>query len=225
MRGRAIQRIDGSSPRARGTHGTIPGVDKPSRLIPARAGNTDRQGPTLGASAAHPRARGEHKRPSSTTRPSNGSSPRARGTRVPTPRRTRSCRLIPARAGNTAARARSPIPPAAHPRARGEHGFPRAASALIDGSSPRARGTRPRHDQRDGRRRLIPARAGNTRPAVLPITLTTAHPRARGEHQGIVEMVGGEVGSSPRARGTLTPRATAPPGKRLIPARAGNTYV
>ena len=69
--------------------------------------------------------------------------------------------FIPARAGNARrAHCRTQCPPV-HPRACGERGDEAAQADLVDGSSPRVRGT-PQEitEQRDGGR-FIPARAGN----------------------------------------------------------------
>ena len=56
----AVADMNGSSPRARGTHQPPPTTQEPDRFIPAGAGNTPsdaRHGP---AESVHPRGRGEH---------------------------------------------------------------------------------------------------------------------------------------------------------------------
>ena len=50
------------------------------------------------------------------------------------------------------------------------------------GSSPRMRGTRPTHANRDCHPGIIPAHAGNTRPSPRPSAPSGDHPRACGEH-------------------------------------------
>ena len=91
------------------------------------------------------------------------------------------------------------------------------------GSSPLARGTRPRATHRTPRPGLIPARAGNTPAPNTVRGLGWAHPRSRGEHSirdgGIV----GSSGSSPLARGTRLWHGVKRLASGLIPARAGNT--
>ena len=52
---------------------------------------------------------------------------------------------------------------AAHPRSRGEHLQLDQLRTLTRGSSPLARGTLSAHEDEVRARRLIPARAGNTR--------------------------------------------------------------
>ena len=52
----------GSSPLARGTPGLLRPRQGRLGLIPARAGNTERQEPEAESQGAHPRSRGEHLR-------------------------------------------------------------------------------------------------------------------------------------------------------------------
>ena len=72
---------------------------------------------------------------------------------------------------------------------------------------------------------LIPARAGNTVPAVARPPARGAHPRSRGEHTTRRAISSGDPGSSPLARGTPPLRAPKHIATGLIPARAGNTDV
>ena len=111
----------GSSPLARGTHRVARRAITVGRLIPARAGNTDRTALRAAYMAAHPRSRGEHNRVKGLVFYRFGSSPLARGT-------LRCCcgwfirpRLIPARAGNTTSELVMYAMNSAHPRSRGEH--------------------------------------------------------------------------------------------------------
>ena len=110
----------------------------------------------------------------------------------------------------------------AHPRSRGEHITVFFVVAFVGGSSPLARGTSRLQRTIRGRRRLIPARAGNIRSARGAAEIRAAHPRSRGEHLLVRPDSVAASGSSPLARGTLDRhhRRTAAP--RLIPARAGN---
>ena len=71
--------------------------------------------------------------------------------------------------------------------------------------------------------RLIPARAGNTLVQMRARPHAPAHPRSRGEHTFTLDGAGGNRGSSPLARGTQSGTVRAAAGRRLIPARAGNT--
>ena len=159
---RSLLRLFGSSPLARGTRVLSPAPPAPGRLIPARAGNTRVLCLFLRSESAHPRSRGEHGIPLTRHRHQLGSSPLARGTHSAPTLDWVGARLIPARAGNTAASCFATISQAAHPRSRGEHGVPVARVVHAYGSSPLARGTRCSGRISSLPRRLIPARAGNT---------------------------------------------------------------
>ena len=111
----------GSSPLARGTPGAGQRGPPYLRFIPARAGNTHEDGIIAKAQAVHPRSRGEHIIPPTSTCRYRGSSPLARGTLPPAPEARRPERFIPARAGNTHPRPTVVRPPPVHPRSRGEH--------------------------------------------------------------------------------------------------------
>ena len=173
-----------------------------SRLIPARAGNTDVLADFVFGNAAHPRSRGEHFPSVVFLWGTCGSSPLARGTRNLRLVAMSSRRLIPARAGNTIGAGGGWQWRAAHPRSRGEHRPCRWIRSSTCGSSPLARGTlqaaRCTHDSS----RLIPARAGNTTKEVNMSCCMPAHPRSRGEHRGSKRCNCSAPGSSPLARGT-----------------------
>ena len=154
-----------------------------------------------------------------------GSSPLARGTRPSMSELFFALRLIPARAGNTPPSILAPGIAAAHPRSRGEHRSWRRFCRLLPGSSPLARGTLGKQQLRDYGRRLIPARAGNTRSVVQRRCTAAAHPRSRGEHIAWVRASPARRGSSPLARGTRYRASLRYRPHRLIPARAGNTAI
>ncbi len=113
-------------------------------------------------------------------------------------------RFIPASAGNTLQsicvdQQLEPV----HPRERGEH-WRLTAAMTASAVHPRERGEHAMSVRPIGRDcRFIPASAGNTRAFLRQI------PTA--------------VGSSPRARGTLTAHDLASGRDRFIPASAGNT--
>ena len=112
-----------------------------------------------------------------------------------------------------------------HPHGRGEHLTHLRCGRLSRGSSPRARGTPHCHRMGTAQIRFIPAGAGNTAsPDPFRYSLPV-HPRGRGEHQEIVRQVKLAIGSSPRARGTLSSLCLTGPKARFIPAGAGNTYI
>ncbi len=85
------------------------------------------------------------------------------------------------------------------------------------------RGTPEARTPGDSTLRLIPAYAGNTAGPSPPGRSRPAHPRVCGEHlAGSVGRVG-QLGSSPRMRGTPSWWPFLKHGHRLIPAYAGNT--
>ena len=176
-----------------------------------------------GWTAVHPRACGEHASLAAQPRQQPGSSPRLRGTRALDHGRPEAHRFIPAPAGNTWPTPAAPRTRSVHPRACGEHREAGRDDAVMHGSSPRLRGTRPPLHRRILRSRFIPAPAGNTsiqKPACgrLPV-----HPRACGEHWRGEGGVDGCDGSSPRLRGTHADMAVIDRPPRFIPAPAGNT--
>ena len=152
-----------------------------------------------------------------------GSSPRMRGTLGDAADQVAERRFIPAHAGNTGQPAARPLPQPVHPRACGEHTNKYNGMRVISGSSPRMRGThRPRRLRSDANR-FIPAHAGNTWLRRAGRSWQPVHPRACGEHWYRRPCSMAHAGSSPRMRGTHTPPRPPAPGRRFIPAHAGNT--
>ena len=91
------------------------------------------------------------------------------------------------------------------------------------GSSPLTRGKHPATGVGAAYAGLIPAHAGKTRIATSVWSLSTAHPRSRGEN--VVEPVWTNVstGSSPLTRGKHSRGQPSAAIVRLIPAHAGKT--
>ena len=174
-------------------------------------------------SPVHPRACGELSKPVDFHIVPAGSSPRVRGT---PPQRVDDCdalRFIPARAGNSDQRAEVHGTQTVHPRACGE--LPPAIEDTNEssGSSPRVRGTPPSSGVTFSACRFIPARAGNSSASTVRAAQCTVHPRACGELSAIAGGSTGQVGSSPRVRGTRVPIHKGAGIMRFIPARAGNS--
>ena len=91
------------------------------------------------------------------------------------------------------------------------------------GSSPRMRGTQSRCRPCMRRTGIIPAYAGNTRPALARRSIARDHPRVCGEHSSRMLEKLASVGSSPRMRGTPVVPPAYPTFTGIIPAYAGNT--
>ena len=214
----------GSSPRMRGT----PAVDDVHHrlvgIIPAHAGNTRHGAYVRTLRWDHPRACGEHAGISLHDQGATGSSPRMRGTLTPALLASLRHGIIPAHAGNTICVPLRWIAPRDHPRACGEHLLFLLASASSQGSSPRMRGTHVGRIRNKQMRGIIPAHAGNT--AILKSCRLGIrdHPRACGEHEMLVIISDGAMGSSPRMRGTLFHLNHSPLLLGIIPAHAGNTH-
>ena len=71
---------------------------------------------------------------------------------------------------------------------------------------------------------IIPACAGNTKATTVETSLNGDHPRMRGEHQSGWYPNTETAGSSPHARGTLSPVPHPQVPTGIIPACAGNTF-
>jgi len=159
--------VSGSSPRAWGTLAVVQVHLVQRRFIPTCVGNTLQRPQAQADSPVHPHVRGEHATPAAAIAAYYGSSPRAWGTlskriacRVPH-------RFIPTCVGNTCILATGTFTQTVHPHVRGEHGSSSLVRRSVDGSSPRAWGTRCSRRLRRRGIRFIPTCVGNT-PCALP---------------------------------------------------------
>ena len=171
----------GSSPLARGL-----------RLLPAGR---------IGTGMDHPRSRGVYCPSALSLGRGMGSSPLARGLLHHRAERPLRRRIIPARAGFTAAVSAAACVRSDHPRSRGVYGGVEAVVVADGGSSPLARGLPARVQEGCGRVGIIPARAGFTAASTWPGRSRTDHPRSRGVYRFDTRPAGAVVGSSPLARG------------------------
>ena len=152
-----------------------------------------------------------------------GSSPHARGLPADLPWAHSWARIIPACAGFTTRAAARSTYRRDHPRMRGVYVSSASVRASGAGSSPHARGLPVARMVAAGVRRIIPACAGFTHPAVALTAVLTDHPRMRGVYGRATAAATRCSGSSPHARG-LPGRPTAEPLEgRIIPACAGFT--
>ena len=216
-------RATGSSPLARGLRSRRPGGCSRGRIIPARAGFTCGMRRTPPNTADHPRSRGVYEELPLGMIVEWGSSPLARGLPALGPLQTRFARIIPARAGFTAAALPNRNATRDHPRSRGVYRSARPVPSSGRGSSPLARGLPTKAAREELDTRIIPARAGFTRSWIRRRAPPRDHPRSRGVYicSGPSNLFWN--GSSPLARGLrpIPARPGTPPG--IIPARAGFT--
>ena len=154
--------FSGSSPLARGLRNRGQFSSSAPRIIPARAGFTNRVGCTSAPTGDHPRSRGVYRTAKVKTPWSGGSSPLARGLLADMLLLPHVSRIIPARAGFTFSGTMSLGESTDHPRSRGVYISTTIPRDLYDGSSPLARGLLGRGSARIIAGRIIPARAGFT---------------------------------------------------------------
>ena len=130
----------GSSPLSRGIQMGPTRDSKPGRIIPALAGNTQRETCEFDGRWDHPRSRGEYIAAAGKGGHIYGSSPLSRGIPALCWKRTAPTRIIPALAGNTGVRTmRLGVRPD-HPRSRGEYDSTNPSTWMVTGSSPLSRG-------------------------------------------------------------------------------------
>ena len=192
-------------------------------LIPAHAGKTVSDPPSMATARAHPRSRGENMLASREVGLRAGSSPLTRGKRNYQQGPQAHERLIPAHAGKTMLSFVAWLFCPAHPRSRGENGRRDVVEATVRGSSPLTRGKRtliPPHVMTLG---LIPAHAGKTGSCGPWGRERTAHPRSRGENKSLTASSRVRIGSSPLTRGKRFHDRRCGHRNRLIPAHAGKT--
>ena len=215
---------DGSSPRVRGKRSRSCPPRTRRRIIPARAGQTPREWHQLIAGADHPRACGANSIGFRCAHSASGSSPRVRGKLMRIALMIMNIRIIPARAGQTDNITRLRGLRLDHPRACGANMDLNIANAYRPGSSPRVRGKLDPAHVYALYRRIIPARAGQTRRRPQQTSRPPDHPRACGANLSLLRMLKFLSGSSPRVRGKPPALVDKSGGLRIIPARAGQTF-
>ena len=211
-------------PRACGVYcsGVRPALRR-RRIIPARAGFTGLGVFGVSEVGDHPRACGVYPRETVGPPWPHGSSPRVRGLRPSAVPATARPGIIPARAGFTRGQPVVVSEETDHPRACGVYGLPKFGGGVLGGSSPRVRGLRVGQARPLAQARIIPARAGFTRPFPGAFPARLDHPRACGVYLDSFFGFLKSFGSSPRVRGLRVCSRGAAVGCRIIPARAGFT--
>ena len=153
-----------------------------------------------------------------------GSSPHTRGAPAPGFSIRPGAGIIPAYAGSTSPRRRSPSARRDHPRIRGEHRSSTVSGSPSHGSSPHTRGAPQRRKIAHHQQRIIPAYAGSTFRGVLGRAQVEDHPRIRGEHTPTRSPPVIAAGSSPHTRGAPSRNRKTVWRTGIIPAYAGSTF-
>ena len=175
------------------------------RIIPARAGFTSARSHLFLLTWDHPRSRGVYDCRPTPHGDLSGSSPLARGLPVRVNGEGSTRGIIPARAGFTRRCVTLTGDFRDHPRSRGVY-TPLIGRLYEDaGSSPLARGLLGRGVAQRERRGIIPARAGFTESRGEEGKVVWDHPRSRGVYELSLGGDDPRMGSSPLARGLLSP--------------------
>ena len=174
-----------------------------ARIIPASAGQTEQFDRVILVIVDHPRECGANGLAFVVVPPHVGSSPRVRGKQ----------RWV----------THEVLPQKDHPRECGANADVLCLACCRYGSSPRVRGKRVRHARHEGRRRIIPASAGQTGARRRCPLFGADHPRECGANLFHKAGFLAVIGSSPRVRGKPCGRGVRGSGRRIIPASAGQT--
>ena len=218
-----VQSPLGSSPLARGLPPRRHPMSTMTRIIPARAGFTQRLAERLPARRDHPRSRGVYPCSRTKSRIRSGSSPLARGLLKALVCEDMAEGIIPARAGFTPRGECPDDRDQDHPRSRGVYPPATSSASTTPGSSPLARGLPQCGDPLATLVGIIPARAGFTLYFLSLTILYQDHPRSRGVYPSWDGGAAAARGSSPLARGLRRLRQDRGRHRGIIPARAGFT--
>ena len=218
----------GPSPLARGSRAGCGDAHPPRGSIPAGAGEPAQAGAFCSPPAVHPRWRGGAPGYQYLFSWGTGPSPLARGSQHRRGGRRGQRRSIPAGAGEPAPRVPRRLGSSVHPRWRGGAIAPNCVTSRCRGPSPLARGSLEGGVEGWGRRRSIPAGAGEPSARTPATAMSWVHPRWRGGASSHSSHAAGSAGfdrrvggPSPLARGSPCPSSRHHLWRRSIPAGAG----
>ena len=211
----------GLSPRVRGNRAELPGNEMLRRSIPACAGEPRFAACRQRSRSVYPRVCGGTHFLLRGHMDGVGLSPRVRGNRRRRAGVGARIWSIPACAGEPAARPGFFRGGPVYPRVCG--GTPRRATRTTSrrGLSPRVRGNRPWHHRPAGRRRSIPACAGEPPQSDIMAEVRWVYPRVCGGTALTESMRQLSLGLSPRVRGNPRRGQCTFHQRRSIPACAG----
>ena len=211
----------GLSPPTRGNPDGMAATLRPSRSIPAHAGEPTRTAPPARNSGVYPRPRGGTPGRGLRRGRCYGLSPPTRGNRLPRALLGICRRSIPAHAGEPRASARDRSAPWVYPRPRGGTAPVGLYRVTLPGLSPPTRGNLRRGVREMVRPWSIPAHAGEPSEGSGARSDTEVYPRPRG---GTLSAQRGKripKGLSPPTRGNRRTRRIRRCRQRSIPAHAG----
>ena len=208
----------------RGSQGRCVLVEPVRGIIPAHAGLTSLSVSVRSCVGDHPRACGAHQVVLLVNRIAQGSSPRMRGSLCIELFCFAERGIIPAHAGLTYRIYRTKNLQRDHPRACGAHVTVPLSFSMPKGSSPRMRGSHTLIPITTNPYGIIPAHAGLTGRRSTSSRSMGDHPRACGAHCEMKLTEKQRRGSSPRMRGSHSPRRDVRRGLGIIPAHAGLTF-
>ena len=154
-----------------------------------------------------------------------GPPPHSRGSRVPVPEGRARLGTTPAFAGITTGRTGCGRIWPDHPRIRGDHSGEAWGLAPRAGPPPHSRGSPSPRPGTKLRRRTTPAFAGITPGTARCLRLSRDHPRIRGDHEGLGEVVPSRAGPPPHSRGSRPEHVSEAGQAGTTPAFAGITAV
>ena len=213
----------GSSPHTRGALEVFDLARQHTGIIPAYAGSTRATCSRATPRRDHPRIRGEHEHGTILYTFLTGSSPHTRGAPEELGFNLGVAGIIPAYAGSTSYRPSSAGCRRDHPRIRGKHVDFDGVLCRDEGSSPHTRGALIAVKNKSVFKGIIPAYAGSTWRPPRPTAPGRDHPRIRGEHWAVFNLLAAVLGSSPHTRGAPRTRRRLAIHPGIIPAYAGST--
>ena len=212
---------NGLSPRVRGNLGAYSRHRPPQGSIPACAGEPGCWPSRTSCLAVYPRVCGGTRLSEVDPPGVIGLSPRVRGNRVGGRGAGQNAGSIPACAGEPSACTSVQTPKGVYPRVCGGTGPDGLPSALRPGLSPRVRGNPARPPRSPGRRRSIPACAGEPPNGCQGMHLEGVYPRVCGGTSLARTPWPGPGGLSPRVRGNPSEAGSRQTTAGSIPACAG----
>ena len=209
----------GSSPRRRGSAVPDDAGAPACGVLPAQAGVSRPAASPTSSRRGPPRAGGGQPLRPMLDALEPLSSPRRRGSAVSRCRVEPQDEVLPAQAGvSRSRRRRSGTCP---PRAGGGQPSSTQSWALVCWSSPRRRGSAERRQRCDGRRQVLPAQAGVSRPISHSPNRAVSPPRAGGGQPAAKRAEKERERSSPRRRGSAGNTNDDGGAEGVLPAQAG----